>query len=387
MKGLFNKDTVVLDVTSRLMSAIVGAKKAQSVFDIKACVEREYDGYADGEFFDADSAARAAKDVLEEAVSSSRTSCSKVYIGVPGEFVSVMNNPVSITLDRVRRIVDDDIDFLIDKGNDTDDPDYVLINASAMCYSVDTSDKLYFDVRGMSAGRVSATVSYMYAQRNFTELFADAARRAGFKEVRFVAVPWAEGIAMFEREQRDATYILVDAGYISTSISVGRGEGLSALRSFSMGGGHIAADIFEVLDVPFELAERASELVDLNLTYAEDAVLVADGEHVIYAAEASEIVKARLDYFAEIVKGALDGLAIPDYVPVWLTGEGIATMRGAKTFLADRLGRPVEVVAPRLPGFAKSGDSSKVSLLILAETLSKSSFGGYIKSVFNGGKK
>ena len=86
MKGLFNKDTVVLDVTSRLMSAIVGAKKAQSVFDIKACVEREYDGYADGEFFDADSAARAAKDVLEEAVSSSRTSCSKVYIGVPGEF-------------------------------------------------------------------------------------------------------------------------------------------------------------------------------------------------------------------------------------------------------------------------------------------------------------
>lgn len=66
MKGLFNKDTVVLDVTSRLMSAIVGAKKAQSVFDIKACVEREYDGYADGEFFDADSARAPRKMCLKK---------------------------------------------------------------------------------------------------------------------------------------------------------------------------------------------------------------------------------------------------------------------------------------------------------------------------------
>ena len=136
-----------------------------------------------------------------------------------------------------------------------------------------------------------------------------------------------------------------------------------------------------------KLAYLIEGVKEFRTMHAVPLEIVADGEHVIYAAEASEIVKARLDYFAEIVKGALDGLAIPDYVPVWLTGEGIATMRGAKTFLADRLGRPVEVVAPRLPGFAKSGDSSKVSLLILAETLSKSSFGGYIKSVFNGGKK
>ena len=38
MSGLFTKDIVVLDVTSRLISAIVGVKKAQSVFGIKSIV-------------------------------------------------------------------------------------------------------------------------------------------------------------------------------------------------------------------------------------------------------------------------------------------------------------------------------------------------------------
>lgn len=50
MSALFNKDIVVLDVTSRLISAIAGCRKAQSVYDVKACAEREYDGYSDGEF-------------------------------------------------------------------------------------------------------------------------------------------------------------------------------------------------------------------------------------------------------------------------------------------------------------------------------------------------
>ena len=227
----------------------------------------------------------------------------------------------------------------------------------------------------------------MLAERRFTDLFEAAAKRAGFKEIRFVATPWAEGVAMFEREQRDATYVVVDAGYLSTSVAIGRGEGLVDLKSFSMGGGHIAADIYEVLGVPFELAERAKELVDLNLSYSDDAVLVADGEHVVYAAEACEIVRARLEYFAEIVAQVLDGGDFPTYVPVWLTGEGMTSIRGARAYIAEKLGRSVEICAPKLPGFARPDDSSKVSLLIVAETLSKDTFGSYIKRVFNGGKK
>ena len=187
---------------------------------------------------------------------------------------------------------------------------------------------------------------------------------------------------MFEREQRDASYVVIDAGYLSTSVAVGRGEGLEVLKSFSMGGGHVAADIYEVLGVPFELAERAKELIDLNLSYSDDAVLATDGEHVVYAAEACEIVRARLEYFAEVVAGIIGGADTPTYLPVYLTGEGFASIRGARTVIAEKLGRTVEICAPKVPGFTRPDDSSLLSLFVVAESLSKTSLGSYIKTRF-----
>ena len=382
MSALFNKDIVVLDVTSRTVTAVAGCKKAQSVYDVKARTVKEYDGYSDGEFFDADAAASAVCDALKETLAASGVVPRRLFVGVPGEFVTLVNRPVTVTLDRVRRVVDADIEYLAAKGGVFDDGAYVLTGSSPICYSVDTSDKLYFDVRGMNAGRVSATVSYMLAERSFTELAEGAAKRAGFREVRFVASPWAECMAMFEREQRDASYVVIDAGYLSTSVAVGRGEGLEVLKSFSMGGGHVAADIYEVLGVPFELAERAKELIDLNLSYSDDAVLATDGEHVVYAAEACEIVRARLEYFAEVVAGIIGGADTPTYLPVYLTGEGFASIRGARTVIAEKLGRTVEICAPKVPGFTRPDDSSLLSLFVVAESLSKTSLGSYIKTRF-----
>ena len=187
---------------------------------------------------------------------------------------------------------------------------------------------------------------------------------------------------MFEREQRDAAYVLIDVGYLSSSVAVGRGEGLQELKSFSMGGGHVAADIYEVLGVPFELAEEAKELVDLNLSYPDDAVLVSSGEYVIHAAEACEIVRARLEYFAEVVASVIEGEVSPTYVPVYLTGDGFASIRGARTVISEKLGRNVELCAPKVPGFTRPGDSSALSLFIVAEKMSKKSTGSPFKSRF-----
>ena len=382
MSAFFNKDIVVLDVTSSRVTALAGCRKAQSVYDIKVRAERVYDGYSDGAFFDEEQVSEAIFEALSEAAEKSGASPRRVYIGVPGEFVALVNRPVSVTLDRVRRVVDADVDYLVKKGADISEEGYVLIGSSAICYSVDTSEKLFFDVRGMNAGRVSATVSYMLAETSFTSLAESAAKRAGFKEVNFIAAPWAECVAMFEREQRDAAYVLIDVGYLSSSVVVGRGEGLQELKSFSMGGGHVAADIYEVLGVPFELAEEAKELVDLNLSYPDDAVLVSSGEYVIHAAEACEIVRARLEYFAEVVASVIGGEVSPTYVPVYLTGDGFASIRGARTVISEKLGRNVELCAPKVPGFTRPGDSSALSLFVVAEKMSKKSTGSPFKSRF-----
>lgn len=73
MGSLFTKDIAVLDVNSRLISAIVGSKRAQSVFGIKSLVEKQHQGYENGEWFDKDDTVDIAKSVLLDAMKSAES--------------------------------------------------------------------------------------------------------------------------------------------------------------------------------------------------------------------------------------------------------------------------------------------------------------------------
>ncbi len=389
MGSLFTKDIAVLDVNSRLISAIVGSKRAQSVFGIKSLVEKQHQGYENGEWFDKDDTVNIAKSVLLDAMKSAESRTKKLFIGVPAEFVTVVTKEVGIRLDRQRRVIDDDIDYLLKKGDDFDTDKYLTINTSAIYYSVNGDEKIYSDVRDMEATGVDACVSYMLCERSFVKTFDEVASSLGFTDVRYVATCWAECMSLLEKEQRDSVYMLIDIGYLSSSVCIAKGEGILEMKSFSMGGAHICADIYEALDVPFDMAEEAKRLVDINLNYNDEAVLVGDGENVVYAADACEIAKNRLDVFADVISDIFKEIEedAPSYVPVYLTGEGVASMRGAKKYLSEQLGKNIEVVTPKLPGFVKPDDCSKASLLVMADNLSKFNFGEFIKKIFNGGKK
>lgn len=389
MGSLFTKDIAVLDVNSRLISAIVGSKRAQSVFGIKSLVEKQHQGYENGEWFDKEDTVDIAKSVLLDAMKIADSRTKKLFIGVPAEFVTVVTKEVGIRLDRQRRVIDDDIDYLLKKGDDFDTDKYLTINTSAIYYSVNGDEKIYNDVRDMEATRVDACVSYMLCEKSFVKTFDDVASSLGFTDVRYVATCWAECMSLLEKEQRDGVYMLIDIGYLSSSVCIAKGEGILEMKSFSMGGAHICADIYEALEVPFDMAEEAKRLVDINLNYNDEAVLVGDGENVVYATDACEIAKNRLDVFADVISDIFKEIEedAPSYMPVYLTGEGVASMRGAKKYLSEQLGKNIEIVTPKLPGFIKPDDCSKASLLVMADNLSKFNFGAFIKKIFNGGKK
>ena len=108
--------TVSLSVTSRLMSARLCSRKAESVYDVRCCKTREYDGFAGGEFVDAEAAGALAKELLTAAAEETRPRTKTVYVGVPGEFGMSVCRDVSVMLDRSRRIVDADTAYLAEKG-------------------------------------------------------------------------------------------------------------------------------------------------------------------------------------------------------------------------------------------------------------------------------
>ena len=389
MSSIFTKDIAVLDVTSRLLSAIVGAKKAQSVFGIKAVAEKACQGYEDGEWFDEVDTCQVAKDVLIDAMRLAGSRTKRLFVSVPAEFVAVECKEVEITLDRTRRIDDDDIDFLIRKGDDFAGSGYVTINTAAVYFVLDNGDKLMSDVRGLEGSKITACISYVLCKESYVEMFDGVGSSLGFTDIRYIASPWAECMGLLEKEQRDKMYMIIDVGYLSTSVALGKGDGILDLKAFSMGGAHIAGDICEALGVDFELAEEAKRLVDLNLNYARGIVLVGNGEESISASDACEITKSRLDLFAETfaeIFETLEGI-VPSYMEIYLTGEGVASVRGAKKYLSEQIGKNLEIITPKLPGFVKPEDASKASVLLMADTLGKTSFGEIIKKIFNGGKR
>ena len=179
MANIFTKDIAVLDVSSRLISAIVGVKKAKSVFCIKSVVEKEHSGYEQGEWFDSDDTRSVAISVLKEAMLSAESRSKRIFIGVPAEFTTVVKKDVAITLDRERRVIDADIDFLLKKGDTFDTSNYALINSTPIAFQVNTSDKFYRDARGLVASKVVGTISYILCEKSFIRFFDEIVASLG----------------------------------------------------------------------------------------------------------------------------------------------------------------------------------------------------------------
>ena len=144
----------------------------------------------------------------------------------------------------------------------------------------------------------------------------------------------------------------------------------------------------DVSGMTMEEASSALKTAEDKLT-ENVGFVVSDGENAVYAQDACDIAKNRLDVFAEVIGDILKSVEedAPSYMPVYLTGEGVASMRGAKKYLSEQLGKNIEIITPKLPGFVKPDDCSKASLLVMADNLSKFDFGAFIKKLFNGGKK
>ncbi|HIU98310.1 MAG TPA: hypothetical protein IAC73_00500 [Candidatus Limadaptatus stercoripullorum] len=371
--------TVSLSVTSRLMSARLCSRKAESVYDVRCCKTREYDGFAGGEFVDPEAAGALAKELLTAAAEETRPRTKTVYVGVPGEFGMSVCRDVSVMLDRSRRIVDADTAYLAEKGRGAAEDGYLFIGDSPVCYRVDASGGSYFDVRGMKGTRIDGTVTYFLAREDYASVFTAACAAAGFPDVRFVFQPWAECMTLLGRDKRAEESLLVDVGYLSTSLSAAVGDGLAASEAVCFGGGHIAAGIYEVFGVSFGLAERAKELLDLNLAYSPADILVADGSKSVHAAQAAELVREALSELADEISSFAARSGCSARTPVGLTGEGITSLRGADKFLSERTGRTVEICAPTLAGLNKPAFAAEAALVIMSDRLASGRDGSQAK--------
>ncbi len=360
------KQVAVLDVGSSKITAVVGERGINKTFIIKARRDFEYDGFADGEFFNTEKLKRVLH-ASAEFIRSSVRGLTDVYVGVPGDFTIVSVKDSQISFPRKKRIDEKDVDALFDAAFVVSSQKSTLINRSAIVYELDDFRRLANPV-GETSEILKGKLSFITCTNYFIETVRPALTAMGFSGVEFVSTALAEAMFLLDAETRDRIAIILDVGYISTTFSLIQGDGILFERSFNYGGGYITAALTQKFSLDFELSEILKRRVNLSRISMGSPELISLYNGGYYNSdEVRATIKSSLDDLCESIADCIDksGYVIPEYVPITVTGGGISYIRGAKEHVSARLGCVVEVVAPKIPIMDKPTDSSTYSLLDL----------------------
>ena len=365
---MLRNDVAILDIGSSTLTVIVGARGVNNTFNIKCKGEADYAGFQNGEFLEPEEVKMAVGLALSNAEIEYGDKIDQVYVGVPGEFCYVVPKEVAINFNRRRKIGENEIRTLYKAGNTfRNNATHSCINQSPVYFTLDDGRRV-INPKGSMSTNLKAFVSYVLAENNFIDFFDNILSSFSVRVNGYISSSLAEMLYLFEPSVRDRYALLVDCGYITTSVMLGRGDALLFLSSFSVGGGYITGDLAECLKISFSEAESLKRKVVLSWDAKDnDTYEIAGKEYISpYSAVATnQIVEARLDMIASYIQKSLElcKFEFPDYVPIYLTGGGINFLKGSKEILSRKLGRKVEFVGPNLPHLSRPDFSSEIGLL------------------------
>ena len=105
------KSVAVLDIRSSEVTAVVGERGVNNTFIIKSKYTCAYDGYAEGKLIDEDGFLSAVNDVVKSTVSACG-GLKSFYVGVPGEFIKIVNVDKVVSFQSAKKITNADRDYL-----------------------------------------------------------------------------------------------------------------------------------------------------------------------------------------------------------------------------------------------------------------------------------
>lgn len=360
----------ILDVGSSKISLFaISVVKSNPV--ILACSEQLYDGFMDGEFFEPTQITDVVQKLIMDLSMKLNVKIKKVYVGVPSEFsVCVCKRKVRKYVS-VQKINDKKIEELFDGIEEFENSEgYKLISASPMQYQLDSGLKT-IRPEGKRSSQVVMDGSYILVKNNFIERFDKTLHNLGVEVVEYVSTILGQALLCVDSLEPLNPVAVVDIGHITTSVAIIKGEGLALLSSFSLGGGHITADIMQLLQKSFKDAELLKRKVALTIKPQKDEkyIITSGGETVSSHIQiTNDIVKSRIENIAQIIDNVLDIDETFKNIPIYITGNGICNIRGAINILEEVTKR--QIVEFKVP-FDNSKDKYQTSRIGLAEIISR----------------
>ncbi len=337
-------EAAIIDFGSEKITVLVGRSSQEGNLLITTRTESPYAGFADGELLEPDAVLQSLSRAVNAAEQESGLQIRDVYVGVPGEFTSVSTNETTLSFKTRKKITQEEMNMVYDYANKFGrSTKYTLMSRSPIYYQLDDGRAVVDPMNQMSSS-LYGQVSYLFVENNFKNVVSMALKNLGMQRFEFLSGNLAEALFLIEPQVRDRCAILIDIGYITSSIMLVKGDGLLFLKSFSIGSGHIAADLSTVLEIGFDEAQKLLGKVNLNLDFDANDVYSVGKNYP--AQKVNAIVEARVEDIAEKLKQCFSSceMEFPQETPVFLTGGGLAYLKGGANALSGYLGRPVTLL-------------------------------------------
>lgn len=366
-----NKSVAVLDIRSNEICAVIAEKGVNNTFIIKSKYSQSYEGYAEGAFLDTEDFISAVRAVVKSVLSSVGMPVKSFYIGVPCEFVNVIQTDKVISFNSAQKISPRHLDSLENASYPEAEEGETVIKCSPQYYVLSDKRRLVNPV-GMVSDSLRAKLSFFTCKDTFSALVLRAFKPfTTIKSFDWIPQNYAHANYLLDREKRGGYCILLDLGYISSTFNVLCGNGVAFSEAFSVGVGHVAVLLMEALEVPYDVALALIKKVNLNAKDNSSSVEEVDigGDHYKYSStELRGLIRDGLDAVCEVLESCIQSFTPKDLTgsPVYITGEGVGEIRGMIEHFSNRLVTPFEAVAPKLPYYDKPKFSSLFSLLSVA---------------------
>lgn len=360
----------ILDIRSSEITAVVGERGVNNTFIIKSKNTCTYDGYAEGELLDVEGFISSVADLVRSTLASAR-GIKTFYVGVPGEFLKVVNTEKVLTFPNAKKINKTDLQTLSRMSAPAEEADWRTIRHSCLYYMLSDKRKVINPV-GSVSDSVQGRFCFFKCSNAFIGCLMAAFKK--FREIQNInLIPsnFAEAMYLLEPESRDECAPLFDLGYISSTYSIVCGNGLLYSESFSVGIGHIAFYLMSEFDLPFEVASSFVSTINLNAKETLNSVEECIFEGKTYSFPTVVLrdkIREGLDGICETLEECRQNFSGKniDSKPLLITGEGVNSIRGAIDHISSRLVKSIDVIVPKVPYYDKPQFASLLSLLDMA---------------------
>lgn len=158
-----------------------------------------------------------------------------------------------------------------------------------------------------------------------------------------------EALQLMSIEDRDRSAVLIDIGYLNTEVSVVEGRRDYLSWGLALGRRRYNGGLAQGLRIPMRAAEQIKReyifMPDEFDPEGDHEVQLEDGSRIVFTrADVQEIIEARVDEIADLIGQTIEEAR--NYLgarsQVFLTGGGLAIMRGGREYLAEKLRRSVK---------------------------------------------